>query len=93
MAEVAKKQTTSTTPAHKLEKTKETKAERFTRLGQKRVPRALKAIATVRNLASRTSYEYTPEQSKKIVDALTAELSALRQAFEGRQEVLSLFSL
>ncbi len=71
----------------------ESKSDRFIRLGQKRVPRAIKAIAVCRNLASRSQYEYTAEQAKKIVDALTAEVSALRQAFEGRQDVLSMFKL
>jgi hypothetical protein len=59
----------------------ETKAEKFKRLAEARVPKALSAIAVIGGLSAKTNYEYTSEQVAKIVGALTAEIEALEARF------------
>ena len=43
-------------------KTEETKAEKFVRLGEYRINKAMDAIGRIENLANRSAYDYTPEQ-------------------------------
>lgn len=71
----------------------ETKAQRFTRLVNRRVPKALKCLEHVANLASLQSYDYTPEQAAKIVGALTAALKRLSDRFAGQKEQQATFQL
>jgi hypothetical protein len=59
---------------------KETKAQAFVRLANPRVSKALSAIEIIGNLAS-PNYEYTEDQAKKIVDALTSEVATLAAKF------------
>jgi len=61
----------------------ETKAERFVRLTNRRVPRAIRVIGHVRNLAGKGNYEYTDAQAAKIVASLTDAVTAVRTAFAG----------
>ena len=58
------------TPAAKAE---ETKADKFIRLGEYRMNKAVDAIGSLENLANRSFYEYTQEQ-----------VDAMFQALEGR---------
>ena len=44
------------------EKKEETKAEKFVRLGEYRMNKAIDAIGRLENLANKSSYEYTPEK-------------------------------
>ena len=48
------------TPAAKAE---ETKADKFIRLGEYRMNKAIDAIGRIENLANRSAYEYTPERT------------------------------
>ena len=50
---------TENAPAEKAE---ETKAEKFIRLGEYRMNKAIDAIDRIENLANRSAYDYTPEQ-------------------------------
>lgn len=59
---------------------KETSASRFVRLANKRVPKALKALQAVRKLAGST-YKFTPDQAKKIVNSLNAEIEMVAKDF------------
>lgn len=52
-------------------KENETKAEKFIRIGEYRMNKAVDAIGRLENLANRGSYEYTQEQ----VDAMFQRLS------------------
>ena len=54
-------------------KENETKAEKFIRIGEYRMNKAVDAIGRLENLANRSSYEYTQEQ-----------VDAMFQALEGR---------
>lgn len=58
------------------------KAAKFIELGQKRVGAAIAKIRLVRNLASRSSYDFDADQAAAIVTALTAEVTALKMKFE-----------
>ncbi len=74
--------------------TPETKADKFKRLANGRVPKALTAIAAIRGIANKTNYEYTDEQTVKIMAALEAELTKLGAAFKsGAAPVAEGFSL
>ena len=64
----------------------ESKGDKFRRLANRRVPRAVKALDAVRNLANVSQYEYTPEQRAAVISALSDALAAVRIAFEGRKD-------
>jgi len=61
--------------------TERDKSTKFIELANKRVNRAIKDIQLVANLANRTNYEYTDEQSRKICKVLQLEIDQLKQAF------------
>ena len=58
------------------------KRHNFVRLAEARVNKALKAIQVVGNLSNRGNYEYTEEDVKLIVNALTKEISELKLRFK-----------
>jgi len=60
--------------------TTETKEERFMRLAEKRIPKAMDAIRLVGQLSS-ANYEYTPEMAQEISDALQGALQAVYDGF------------
>ena len=60
----------------------ESKQDKFKRLAEARVNRALKDIRSIGNLANRANYEYSDEQVGKIVRALKAEVAALQARFK-----------
>lgn len=76
------------TPAPK----NETPAERFRRLGAKRVNKALQAIHSVGKLTGR-SYESTDEQRKRILDVLREEMKATEAALSGSKAAKIGFTL
>ena len=51
-------------------KENETKAEKFIRIGEYRMNKAVDAIGRLENLANRSSYEYTQEQVDAMFQAL-----------------------
>jgi uncharacterized protein YceH (UPF0502 family) len=56
--------------------------ERFVRLAEARVSKAMKSIRVVGNLSNRSNYEYSDTDVKKIVKALQSELFALEARFQ-----------
>ena len=62
------------------------KAEKFIELANKRVNKALKDLQLIGNLANRQNYEFTDEQSKKIVRALQQEIDIIKQCFQRTDE-------
>ena len=48
------------------------------------VTRAIDSIRVIGNLSNRSNYEYTEEDSKKIIDALQGEINALKVQFKPR---------
>lgn len=57
----------------------ETKAQKFVRLAEARVTKAVKTLRNIAKLGG-NNYERTAEQQKKIVDLLTAEVEAVKKA-------------
>ena len=65
-------------------KVKETAGAKFVRLGNKRVPAALKALRLVGNLIG-PGYESTPEQRAKVIAALDAEYAKVAGSFKSNK--------
>lgn len=63
----------------------ETKAQKFVRLGTKRINRAVKVVKQLAQLAG-SGYDSTPEQRKKITDALDAAVKHVKDRFAGQKE-------
>lgn len=57
------------------------KRERFVTLAERRVPRALRELRLIGNLANKHNYRYTPQDAKKIIGALEAELKTVKARF------------
>lgn len=60
----------------------ETKAEKFVRLAESRVNRAIKDIRSIGNLSNRSNYSYDEEQVGKVIRALKQEVAALQRRFD-----------
>lgn len=58
------------------------KRDNFIRLAEGRVTRAIDSIRVIGNLSNRSNYEYTVEDSKRIIDALQSEINALKVQFK-----------
>ena len=58
------------------------KRDNFIRLAEGRVTRAIDSIRVIGNLSNRSNYEYSEEDSKKIIDALQSEVNALKGQFK-----------
>lgn len=88
---------TATKPAPKISKppvqygaapvhAAESKADKFRRLANARVPKCIKVIRHVANLGNRLVYSYTDEQRDKLLTTIEAEVKALRNRFTGQPE-------
>lgn len=69
------------------------KRDNFIRLADGRVTRAIDSIRVIGNLSNRSNYEYTEEDSKRIIDALQAEINALKVQFKPKQATRTNFKL
>lgn len=63
-------------------KPKESKAERFARLLDKRMLATIKRLKQVENLANRNQYEYTQEHVQEIMGALNKMVARIKSAFD-----------
>ena len=59
----------------------ETKAEKFVRLGEYRMNKAIDAIGRLEHLANRSAYEYTPEQVEAMFSVLEQRVADVRGKF------------
>lgn len=66
-------------------KADETKAEKFIRLGEYRMNKAIDAIGRLGNLANRSAYDYTPEQAEVMFAALESALAEVRAQFSPKR--------
>jgi hypothetical protein len=57
------------------------KREKFVDLAEARVSRALQSIRVIGNLSNRSTYEYTDEDVRRIMKALSTELEAMQARF------------
>ncbi len=63
------------------EKTGETKAEKFIRLGEYRMNKAIDAIGRIENLANKSDYDYTPEQVEAMFSVLESKVAEIKAKF------------
>lgn len=66
-------------------KRQETKAQKFRRLAERRLSRAIQYTLALIPLANRNQYEYGPEEVAQIVGALKSAEDAIVRAFTGQQ--------
>ena len=59
----------------------ESKHDRFRRLAEQRVNRAIREMRLIGNLANRNNYEYTDGEVRALLSALERELKTTRAAF------------
>ncbi|BBT18432.1 hypothetical protein WP8S17C03_44810 [Metapseudomonas otitidis] len=57
------------------------KREKFVRLAEQRVNRAIKDISLIGNLSNRSAYSFTEDDVKKIFKALQKELDQAKSRF------------
>ena len=69
---------TENTPAGKPE---ETKAEKFIRLGEYRINKAMDAIGRIENLANKSAYDYTQEQVEAMFSVLESKVAEVKTKF------------
>ena len=62
-------------------KENETKAEKFIRIGEYHMNKAVDAIGRLENLANRGSYEYTQEQVDAMFQALEGRVAEIKARF------------
>ena len=60
-----------------------TKNEKFIELAEKRVNKTLNDLKLIRNLSNKNSYDYTEDQSKKIIRVLQQEMDSVKKSFQG----------
>lgn len=60
----------------------ETRRDKFVRLANSRVNKAIKAIQLIGNLSNRSNYDYSQEDVDKIFSALNSEIKACRKRFD-----------
>ncbi len=63
------------------EKAEETKAEKFIRLGEYRINKAIDAIGRIENLARRSAYDYTSEQVEAMFSVLESKVAEVKAKF------------
>lgn len=63
------------------EKAEETKAEKFIRLGEYRINKAIDAIDRIENLSNRSAYDYTPEQVEAMFSVLESKVAEVKAKF------------
>ena len=56
----------------------ETKTEKFIRIGEYRMNKALDAIGRLENLANRSAYEYTQEQAEAMFSVLEQRVADIK---------------
>jgi hypothetical protein len=61
---------------------KETKSDKFRRLAVNRVPRVVKLLGMLRNLANKAVYDYTDEQRDKVLAVVGESYRQFKAAFE-----------
>nr|ABE10763.1 hypothetical protein ASNC1092_0032 [uncultured Prochlorococcus marinus clone ASNC1092] len=68
-------------------------SEHFVELANKRVPKALKYLDLVGNLANKSNYSYSEAQSKQIKKALRDKVNEVCKKFDSTNDSDNTFSL
>jgi len=72
---------------------KNDKSAKFKELARSRVNRAINMIRLIANLGNKTHYDYTPEQAKKIVNALQSEVTNVKTKFNSKRRGTEEFTI
>lgn len=72
--------------------TNETKAEKFIRLGEYRMNKAIDAIGRLEHLANKSAYEYTAEQVEAMFGALEDKVADVKAKFSTKKQDNTYFS-
>ena len=67
-------------------KADETKEEKFIRLGEYRMNKAIDTIGRIENLANRSSYDYTPEQVEAMFSVLESKVAEVKAKFTAAKQ-------
>ena len=73
-------------------KNNETKAEKFIRLGEYRMNKAIDAIGRLEHLANKSAYEYTAEQVEAMFGALENKVADVKAKFSTKKQDNTSFS-
>lgn len=73
--------TEGTQEAEPVAKNNETKAEKFIRLGEYRMNKAIDAIGRLEHLANKSAYDYTPEQVENMFSVLESKVAEVKAKF------------
>lgn len=65
---------------------KETKAEKFKRLAERRTGAVLEGIRKLARLANSRAYEFTPEQVERIFRTIEGRLELARRRFDAEEK-------
>lgn len=76
-----------------MPKANETKRERFVRLAEARTNKILDMLQLLGNCSSKSNYEYTDEDIKKIFNALEKEMKNTKNKFMGIDQKSERFTL
>ena len=68
-------------------------SEHFIELANKRVPKALKALELVGNLANKSNYKYSKSQSDQIKKALREKMNEVFKKFDNNSNEEKIFKL
>tara|TARA_B100001769_G_C21526429_1_gene302092 strand:+ start:232 stop:450 length:219 start_codon:yes stop_codon:yes gene_type:complete len=60
------------------------KKEKFKELAENRVKKALKLLKLIGNLANRTHYDYSTQDSNKIISVLRSEVKNIETRFKSK---------
>ena len=69
------------------------KSDKFKELARSRVNRAINMIRLIANLGNKAHYDYTPEQARKIVAALSAEVNNVKTKFNSKRRGTEEFTI
>ncbi len=69
------------------------KSDKFKELARSRVNRAINMIRLIANLGNKAHYDYTPEQARKIVNALNSEVKNVSTKFNSKKRGTEEFTI
>ena len=69
------------------------KSDKFKELARSRVNRAINMIRLIANLGNKAHYDYTPDQARKIVSALQAEVNNVKTKFNSKKRGTEEFTI
>ena len=72
---------------------KSDKSAKFKELARSRVNRAINMIRLIANLGNKTHYDYTPEQARKIINALNSEVKNVSTKFNSKKRGTEEFTI